>query len=47
MLIAVNQNRLFDIQESDFACFECCDIDNILIHVFRLLICIFDHGGGQ
>jgi len=47
LIIVVNQNPLFDIQKSHFACFACCDIDNILIHVFLLMICIFDHGGGQ
>ena len=45
--MVLNQNRLFDIQESQFACFACGEIDNILIHVFLLMICIFDLRGGQ
>jgi len=47
LILVLDQNRLFDIQESQFACFAGCDIDNIWIHVFPLIICIFDLGGGQ
>jgi len=45
--MVLNQNQLFAIQESHFARIACCEIDNILIHVFLLMICVFDHGGGQ
>jgi len=46
-MIVLNQNRSFDIQYPHFACFAYCEIDNILIHVFLLMLCIFDQGGGQ
>jgi hypothetical protein len=34
LIIVLNQNRLFDIQESHFPCFGCCMIDNILCMFF-------------
>jgi hypothetical protein len=47
LTIVLNQNRLFNIQESHFACFAGCEIDNIWIHVSPSVISIFDYGGGQ
>jgi len=47
MIIEHNQNRLFDVQKSHFAYFAFCEMENILVHVFLLMIFIFDHGGGQ
>ena len=47
LIIELNQYRSLDIHESQFACFLGCDIDNVWIHIFPLLISIFDHGGGQ
>jgi len=47
LIMVLNQNRLFDIHESQFVCFLGCETDNIWIHIFPLLMSIFDHGGGQ
>jgi len=45
--MVLNQNHLFDIQESQFTCFASCNIDNIWIPVFPVIFGIFDHDGGQ
>ena len=47
LIIVLNQNGIFNIQDSDCACFAGYDVDNIWIHVFPSIICIFDGGGGR
>jgi len=47
LMIVLDQDRLFDIEKSHFACYVSCEINNILSLVSLLMICIFDHWGGQ
>jgi hypothetical protein len=47
LTVEINQNRLLDIHESNFAFYLGCEIDNIPINVFSSLNSISHPEGGQ